>query len=505
MKMKKLVILLFLMMLFGSKYLFAQDFAFYIRVEDKSLIKKIQKDEKTKNFIVKTNNTVLNAILSKYKFKVFKQAFPTSQRVSLKKIYFAICDDEKFGLKLESRFNKKIISVYKLDGELTYTPNDYGLAMGQSNLDLVNAKDAWDICLDFPKISIGVSDNYFDLNHEDLNMTHFGGSNTNVNYHGTSVAGCIAAISDNNIGLASIGFNTELFVHNDYGPYEGDNAVLELAQAGHRVINCSWYSTCSAIPEIDTLYQDIRNIYNTIVVFGAGNSGSNHCGNNKPSYPASYDVNIAVTSVGHINEVGSSQSPVNNNWKDVHEEIIGDSLSAHKHHATMDICAPGYNISTTDITGSSGNSTGNYTSVWGTSFAAPQVAGTLGLIISVNPCLSADEAADILLSNTNSNIYNIPQNQRYIGRLGTGRLDVYASVNAAAESATTYLDGITLSSSQVIEDNYAIRVINNVTIASGANIDLITRKEVTIDKNFTVPLGATLTIDVDVNNTISCN
>lgn|GEM_PF-6996972 len=78
-------------------------------------------------------------------------------------------------------------------------------------------------------------------------------------------------------------------------------------------------------------------------------------------------------------------------------------------------------------------------------------------------------------------------------------------MNAAAESATTYLQNLTLTGNQDIEDNYAIRVVDNVTVASGASINMITRKEVTIDKNFEVISGAELTIDVDVNNTISCN
>ena len=76
---------------------------------------------------------------------------------------------------------------------------------------------------------------------------------------------------------------------------------------------------------------------------------------NNPSYPASYESNIAVTSVGHIHDVGTPGSPANN-WKDVHEEVIGDSLLAHKHHPTMDICAPGYNVPTTDLMGSAGTS-----------------------------------------------------------------------------------------------------------------------------------------------------
>jgi len=504
----KITLILLAFIILGNMNTFSQDVAFYLRIDDPTLVPEKIKDKKTNNLIFKSNNTKMDDILKKYEIKKFHQAFPTSSRSSVRKLYTVVCNDKTFGDDIKREFKDEIPGVYHLVGGLTYTPNDYGMALGQTNLDLINAKGAWDICREIPKISIGISDTYFDLNHEDLNMTHFGGTNSQYvadNYHGTAVAGCIGAITDNNTGLASVGYDMELYVHNDYGPWGGDSAVLALAQAGHRVINCSWWwCTCAPIPEIDTLYQEIREEYNAIVVFGAGNSNSNACGNNNPSFPAGYEVNLAVTSVGHINDYGTQGAP-SNNWKDVHEEIIGDSLSAHKHHPIIDICAPGYNVSSTDIMGSGGLSGGNYRGFWGTSFAAPQVTGTLGLIFSVNPCLSADEAVDILLNNADNSIYNITENQRYLGRLGAGRLDVYASVNAAAESATTYLDGVTLSGAQDIEDNYAIRVVNNVTIASGANIGFITRKEVTIDKNFTVPLGATLTIDVDVNNTISCN
>jgi subtilisin family serine protease len=506
--MKITLTLLLTLIIFWNINSYSQEVAFYLKIDDPTLVPEKTKDYKSNKLVFKSNNTKMDDILKKYKFKKFHQAFPTSTRSSVRKLYTVVCDDKTFGDDIKREFKEEISGVYHLEGGLTYTPNDYGITLGQTNLDLINAKDAWDICREIPKISIGVSDTYFDLNHEDLNMTHFGGTNSPYvadNYHGTAVAGCIGAITDNNTGLASVGYDMELYVHNDYGSWGGDSAVLALAQAGHRVINCSWWCTCDSIPEIDSLYQEIREEYNAIVVFGAGNSNLNACGNNNPSYPAGYEVNVAVTSVGHIFDVGTTQSPRNNNWKDVHEEIIGDSLSAHKHHPIIDICAPGYNVSSTDIMGSGGLNGGNYHAFWGTSFAAPQVSGTLGLILSVNPCLSADDAVDILLSNTDDGIYDIAENQQYIGRLGAGRLDVFASVNAAAETATTYLDGITLSGTQYIEDNYAIRVINNVTLSSGANIGFITRKEVTIDKNFTVPLGATLTIDVDVNNTISCN
>lgn len=224
----------------------------------------------------------------------------------------------------------------------------------------------------------------------------------------------------------------------------------------------------------------------------------------EPVYPASYASNISVTSVGHIFPRGTTGTPANN-WKDVHEEIIGDSATCHNHNAAVDICAPGYNVSTTDIMGSGGKSSGNYGSGWGTSFATPQVSATLGLIFSVNPCLTANQGVALLLSTTDNSIYNIPENSPYIGKLGTGRLNVAAAVAAAAESATTNLQNRTLSGSQIIQSNYAIRANGSVTIPSGANINFKTRKEVTINGTFEVASGAIFNIDVNVNNVISCN
>ena len=496
---KLLTVLIFIIQAISS---FSQNASFYIQIEDNEIVPEVTKDEKSEFLKVKAKKTDLDNLYKKYKIKKFEIAFPTAITPSLKNVYHIKCNDKRLGEELKEKYKEKIpLLEYRGQGQLTYTPNDYGLALGQTNLDLINAKDAWDICKDISKIGIAITDTYFDLSHQDLNMTLVGGSNSSNDLHGTFVAGCIAAITDNNLGLASVGFNTPLFVSSNWND---DNEVLRLAQAGYRVINCSWMDTCSFSTVQETLYNEIRNVWNAIVVFGAGNSGSLHCGNNNPSYPASYNSNIAVTSVGHINEVGTQGSP-SNNWKDVHEEIIGDSLSAHKHHTTMDICAPGYNISTTDIIGSGGASTGNYASSWGTSFAAPQVSATLGLILSVNPCLSADEAVNILLDNADNSIYTIPENQRYIGRLGTGRLDVSAAVSAAAETATLYLQNQTLSGSQSINSNYAIHALGNVTIPSGANINLITRKEVSLTGPFEVATGAAFSIDVNVNNIINCN
>jgi subtilisin family serine protease len=498
----------FFLLLFRSMNSFAQDVSFYVKIEDQLLIPETIKTGKTQSLFIESRDSEFNSIVKKYKVSKFIQAFPTLPKTDwLSRVYYVKCDKRELGEELKNKFKERIPLVeYLCEPLLTYTPNDYGLELGQTNLDLIQAKNAWDICRDLPKIGIAITDTYFDLSHEDLNMTLIGGSNnpnTAAALHGTMVAGCIAAITNNNRGIASVGFNTNLFVSSNWA---SDNEVLRLAQAGYRVINCSWINSCQYSSVQDALYNTIRNTYNSVVVCGAGNAvAANHCGatiNNV--YPASYTSNISVTSVGHISTYGTQGSP-SNNWKDVHEEIIGDSTTCHHHNAAVDICAPGYNVSTTDIMGSAGDNAGNYGSGWGTSFAAPQVSATLGLIFSINPCLSSNQGVAILLNNTDNSIYSIPENANYIGRLGTGRLNVYAAVTAAAETATRYLLNETLSGNQSIRSNYAIRAIGNVIIPPGANIQLITRKEVTINGSFEVAINSTFNIDVNVNNVISCN
>jgi hypothetical protein len=73
---------------------------------------------------------------------------------------------------------------------------------------------------------------------------------------------------------------------------------------------------------------------------------------------------------------------------------------------------------------------GWYLGAWGTSFAAPQVSGTIGLMLSVNPCLTYEDVLDIL---TMTAVNIDAQNPNYIGMLGAGRLDAASAVKIALE------------------------------------------------------------------------
>ena len=506
---KKLCCMIWIL-LFSNQFVYMQNVKYYVRFEDEKFIPIEQERSKVNDvdyMKVKTENENFNIVLSKHRIKNFSQAFPTAKSEWLQKVYIIESETALIDELEKQEFRKAIPNIEPLcEPELLYTPNDYALAIHQTNLDLVNAKQAWDIMGNLPRIPIGVTDTYFDIFHEDLENQFIAvrGSNirpndSNTANHGTAVAGLLGAITNNGKGIASISLGAKICASTNWG---NDNEILLLAQQGYRVINCSWLNGCAPSTIQEKLYNEIRDIWNAVVVFGAGNSTDN-CGSlTAKVYPASYSSVLSVTSVNHKNPVGyMDPAGLGVEWKDCHEWING-SGSSHHHNDAVDICAPGYCVPTTIL-----SDLGKYTSaLWGTSFAAPHVTAAVCLILSINPCLSAEQAMNIVKNTADASIYSIPYNAPFIGLLGTGRLDVAAACLSAAQTATrTFSTPSTLSGTQTIQANYAIRTTAPVQLSSGANILFKTRKEVEITAGFEVPIGATFEINVDPNNGVICN
>lgn len=214
---------------------------------------------------------------------------------------------------------------------------------------------------------------------------------------------------------------------------------------------------------------------------------------------------VSVTSVGHDFPRGYVD-PIYGKifWKDCHESVIGDSSSTHHHNDAVDICAPGYHVPTT--MGFNINST-KYSHAWGTSFAAPQVASAFSLVLSINPCLTADEAIDIVLTSADSGIYLIPENSKYIGLLGAGRLDVFAAAQKAVETATLkFLTPMIFNQGNLsYNSNYAIKTIASIVkIPSGSDVTFRARNEIELNSGFEVQLGGAFTGIIDPNSVVYC-
>jgi hypothetical protein len=87
------------------------------------------------------------------------------------------------------------------------------------------------------------------------------------------------------------------------------------------------------------------------------------------------------------------------------------------YHATVSLSAPGQGILGPFHDGS-------YALGAGTSFAAPFVTGAIALIRATNPGLTKVQV-DSLARLAAIDVYDIPDNQPYVGKLGTGRLDAF--------------------------------------------------------------------------------
>jgi subtilisin family serine protease len=314
---------------------------------------------------------------------------------------------------------------------IDFTPNDslYNYDFWGNNwnwhLDVIHAAEAWDLNTGSPDIKVAVVDGAVWVDHPDLankiflshDVTQAGDHNSNppesgdpaLWSHGTHVAGLVGAETNNGIGVASVGYNISLIgvkaTANTGNPgyvTSGYGGIQWAANNGANVINCSWGG-----PGFSQTNQNIMNtVYGMgiIMVAAAGNDNSQAA-----QYPAAYN---------HVINVAST------NETDVKTDFSN-------YGTTVDVSAPGgYGspgpqglLSTTwDFT-----NYGYYDVYSGTSMASPVTAGLCGLIFSVNPDLTPDQLETILKS-TCDDIYSVPGNENYAGKLGAGRINAYSAV-----------------------------------------------------------------------------
>ena len=460
----------------------------YMRIVDKDFIP-INNNNKSE-MVVKNSN--FRKILNKYKLVHFHQAFPTAKSEWLREAYFIEMESEKeldnFIQAISEIYKSQIPLIEKLGKPIltadAFYPNDSLYVIGNlSHLDYVRAPEAWNITKHYGKVKVGITDTYFYEAHPDLSFDAIYGSNSyiNENDHGTIVSGFISGITNNQIGVASVGgFNTTLVASsNSY-----DNEVLLLAQLGCKVINCSWINGYTFCHFQDSLYNEILNTHDCLVVFGAGN-WSNHGGSlSVKAYPASYSACMSVTSVGHKYDYGDSGY---RNWKGVHCMVVNNPDSSHHHNEAVDVCAPGYEMQSTNYW--RGQIYTDPLRCTGTSFAAPIVTGIAAMVRAVNPNLTAAQTMQIIKETADASIYDIPENAPYIGQLGTGLVNAYAAVRKAC---AVDVENETYTSDETLEG--CIVTLKNVNVQNSSDLVIDAVVEAELISNVEIPLGCSLEI-----------
>lgn len=344
---------------------------------------------------------------------VFRQAFPSSKQNALQNVYEFACDCNETELYSALHKVPGISGIeYAPKYETLELPNDYSATTaGNWALDLIEAETAWAYTTSNTSINVAISDQNYYIEHEELTgkITYYDNTNTASRTHGTAVATIAAGNTNNNVGLASIGYNSSLSLYRmNY------NDVLMASYAGAKVINLSWASGCSFNPYVQTALDEVYS-NGTFIVASAGNGTT--CGNaNSLVYPAAYNHVFAVTSIGSQDNI---------------EKVIGNPNTRHQTNSSVDICAPGHDVPLS-------TAPGWYTNGSGTSFAAPYVTGTVALMLAANPNLTPNDI-DSILRISATNIDSI--NMNYIGKIGAGRLNAGAAVKIAYEMGLPIDDG----------------------------------------------------------------
>ncbi len=379
-----------------------------------------------------------------------------------------------------------------------FVPNDPD-TIGNKNyyLDIIKAYDAWTINKGDTNVVIGIVDSGSDLDHPDLaaNMKHnyadpingldddndgfidnftgwdIAGSDFNNiqadndanvtgnnNNHGSHVSGCASAVSDNNTGVAGVGYKCKLLpvkcsADNDTRSngsgfiLGGTDGIKYAADHGANVINCSFGGTGSSSFDQDVInFATINN--GCLVVAAAGNDNSSDL-----QFPAAYDNVFCVASTNST-----------------------DTRSGFSNFGTyIDVAAPGSGIYTTIFND-------RYAFLDGTSMASPIAAGAAALVKSQYPELQGAELGEQLRATAD----NIDaKNPNFATQLGSGRINVFKALQYSGPSVrnlsyvlsaadTLYQSGDTITLDASFSNYLRSTKYLKVTLtASSANIKMI--------------------------------
>jgi subtilisin family serine protease len=245
------------------------------------------------------------------------------------------------------------------------------------HLRKIEAPAAWSRTTGDGSVTIAFVDTGIDITHPDLapllvpglNSASYvtqaqGGDVTDINGHGTGVAGAAAAMGNNGSGACGVGWNFPIMpIRASNSPSGGAffsdvlYGAVWAAANGAKIVSVSFAGIES--DSVESTASSIKNNYGGLLVWGAGNSAT------------SLNFDRPNTTV-----VGST---------DQNDALASDS----NYGPAVDVVAPGVSV----FVPSRG---GGWTWVSGTSYSTPIASGVLALIWSANPSLTPDQAMTAL-------------------------------------------------------------------------------------------------------------
>ncbi|GAB4193541.1 MAG: S8 family peptidase [Wenzhouxiangellaceae bacterium] len=318
----------------------------------------------------------------------------------------------------------------------------------------LNLPDAWDV-VSGSGVTVAVVDTGI-VNHTDLNVNIIGGydfisdataardgngrdsnpadegdwflagecgsgSPSNSSWHGTHVAGTVAAVTNNNKGVAGVAFDAKVVPVRVLGKCGG--SLSDIADA------IVWASGGSV--------SGVPNNTNPAEVINMSLGGGGACGS---TYQNAINIAVnngtaVVVAAGNSNADVSGFRPANcsNVITVAALDRQGNRAFYSNFGSLIDITAPGGETATasngvrsTLNSGTTSSLNESYAFYQGTSMAAPHIAGLVALMLEANPDLTPSQIETELITNAR------PIPGSCTGGCGAGVADATATINALA-------------------------------------------------------------------------
>jgi subtilisin family serine protease len=358
---------------------------------------------------------------------------------------------------------REAIAALEAEGHVLYAEPNYILHPTAANdtfygwqwhYRVINLEEAWAVTTGFEEVIVAVIDGDFHPDHPDLadnllpgwdfvrDTDDFYTFNEGCGAHGTHVAGTVAAVTNNNFGVAGVAPNVRVIPMNvarrpedenpEFGPCQLDSSAIVRAilyaaglldNAAGRidrpvdVINMSLGGPVKSEVTADAL-AFARDI-GVVSVAAAGNSGGGAVG-----FPAALNSTIAVSATDQFDGLATYSSVGPEVW------VAAPGGQLQQPIEGIDEERPAGVLSTAWLYNppGGGNPDHGYSFLHGTSMASPHVAGLAALIRSANPNLDPGEVQSIL-ATTAVDLGSEGRNTEF----GYGRIDAAAAVKAARD------------------------------------------------------------------------
>ena len=262
-------------------------------------------------------------------------------------------------------------------------------------------------------------------------------------WHGTHVAGTIAAATNNGVGVAGVAFGAKIVpvrVLGKCGGYTSDIADAIVWSSGGSV---------SGVPNIAARAQ--------VINMSLGGGGACDTTTQNAINSARSRGTVVIVAAGNENQNASNSSPANcSGVVTVAATTRAGGRASYSNYGTVvDVAAPGGgtggSILSTLNSGTSSPGSDSYAGYQGTSMATPHVAGVAALMLAKNAALTPDQIESKLKSTARA----FPAT---CSGCGTGIVDAAAAV--ASATGTTPAPGPTINET---ESNNTISTANAVS------------------------------------------